>query len=238
MTPMNKDQNQKLIEKNGESFSLAKLIYAQDLTKKAIEEISFQIRAGMTENEALQIAKTVFTDMGFEKHWHTPKVRFGTNTTKSFSELSEPNIQLKETDIYFLDFGAVFDNHESDFGSTFILKKENSNYTTDELMYLEKLENLIHNSKVLFHEMKTEWKTKSLTGQELYEFACKQAKKKGYTFKLEGASGHRIGDFPHHVHFKGHIADLNFKPQEHVWILEVQIIDPSINCGAFFEDIL
>lgn len=214
------------LEKNSENFIEAKLLKAQSLTKEALHEISQQITAGMTEKEALYITDSTFKLYGFEKYWHAPKIRFGPNTVKTFSETSEPGVILQENDIYFLDFGPVFLGHEADFGETFVVGNN------PELL---KLKTTANN---LFDQLRKSWKEKKISGIDLYKMAVEQTEKLGYKFNLDGGSGHRIGDFPHHVHFRGDLAEVDFVPYQNRWILEVQIYDAKLNRGAFVEDIL
>jgi hypothetical protein len=47
--------------------------------------------------------------------------------------------------------------------------------------------------------------------------------------------GHRVGDFPHQVFFRGGMSELDFKPGAGVWILEIQIRHPTLSYGAFYE---
>ncbi len=55
---------------------------------------------------------------------------------------------------------------------------------------------------------------------------------------FDNVDGHRAGDFPHQVFFRGGIAELDFKPGAGVWILEIQIRHPTLPFGAFYEDSL
>jgi Xaa-Pro aminopeptidase len=217
---------QQKIEQNGQSFNPLLLFSSQEKLKLGVSQLAQEIKPGMTENEALKIANKIFADLKTEKFWHAPKIRFGINTLKSFSEVSTPDISLQDNDMFFLDFGAVFENHESDFGRTYVLG-QNTAY--------EKLKLASEN---LFIELKSAWKKQALSGSKLYEYAVTRAKEMGYVFNLKDGSGHRIGDFPHHVHYRGNLADVDFKPSHNHWILEVQIYDPTLQRGAFFEDIL
>lgn len=222
----NRLKMQQKIENNGEKFNPLLLFASQEKLKFGVNHLAQQIKAGMTEKEALELANQIFADLKMEKFWHAPKIRFGINTLKSFSEVSVPDVVLQENDIFFLDFGVVFENHESDFGHTYILGK-NPDY-----------EKLQKTSEILFTELKSIWKQQSMTGKELYKHAVVRAQQMGYVFNLTDGSGHRIGDFPHHVHYRGNLADVDFVPSHNHWILEVQIYDPTLQRGAFFEDIL
>lgn len=214
------------IENNGPEFNPLLLQSSQEKLKLGVKSLSEQINPGMKEFDALKIANEIFKELQMEKFWHAPKIRFGANTLKTFSENSDPEVTLQENDIYFLDFGVVFENHESDFGRTYVLGNN------------PKFSKLKKASEDLFIQLKQAWMTEKISGVELYQLATKLAEQKGYVFNLRGGSGHRIGDFPHHVHFRGDLAEVEFIPQVNRWILEVQIYDPTLNRGAFFEDIL
>lgn len=217
---------QQKIEKNGDSFNPLLLFASQEKLKLGVNQLAQQIKAGMTEKQAHELATQVFTDLKMEKFWHAPKIRFGINTLKSFSEESAPNVVLQENDIFFLDFGVVFENHESDYGRTFVLGNNQG------------FEDLKKASENLFTELKMVWKQKALTGKDLYQHAVNRAQEMGYVFNLKDGSGHRIGDFPHHLHYRGNLADIEFVPRNNHWVLEVQIYDPELQRGAFYEDIL
>ena len=213
-------------ESNGSPFSELLLIAAQDKLKEGINLLATKIESGMKESDALILANEIFKNLNFEKYWHAPKIRFGSNTLKSFSEISTPDVTLAQDDMFFLDFGVVFQGHESDYGRTFILGKNPQH---------EALKNY---SEQLFKTIKNAWTEEHLSGVDLYKLAVSEAAKNNYVFNLRDGTGHRIGDFPHHIHFRGDLADIDFKPTSNRWILEIQIQDPKINRGAFFEDIL
>ena len=59
----------------------------------------------------------------------------------------------------------------------------------------------------------------------------------GFVFN-GGQDGHRIGDFPHHVHFRGGLAECEEVVVPNAWILEIHLWGPEKKYGAFFEDIL
>lgn len=217
---------QQNMEKNGQGFSPLLLFSSQEKLKMAVGQLADQIKPGMTEEMALKISAEIFKSFQIEKYWHAPKIRFGINTLKTFSETSEPGVVLEENDIFFLDFGAVFENHESDFGKTFVLGDH------------EGYHKMKMTTEILFNELKMAWRQQTLTGKKLYELATQSAEKMGYKFNLNGGSGHRIGDFPHHIHYRGDLADVDFIPSSNHWILEVQIYDPTLQRGAFYEDIL
>jgi len=214
------------VENVGEQFNLEKLEQAQNRTWQVLHALSSKICEGMTEEDAHQIAKSLFHDFGVEKIWHPSKIRFAENTLKSFRELSTPGIKLKLGDPYFLDLGLVFFDHEGDCGQTFVLG-ENSAATQ-----------MIEAGQEIYAKVKEHWQSLGVTGPELYDFASKLAQSRGYELNPNGASGHRIGDFPHAIHHKGVLKALEKSPIANRWILEIQLKHPSLPMGAFYEDLL
>jgi hypothetical protein len=51
-------------------------------------------------------------------------------------------------------------------------------------------------------------------------------------------SGHRLSDFPHSAHYDGSLADVAFRPNPNLWVLEIAIAHPERQFGAFYEDLL
>ncbi len=213
-------------ENVGAVFQAATLEKAQARTWQVLRKLSQQITEGMTEQDAHQEAKKLFKEFEVEKIWHPSKIRFGINTLKSFSEISVPDIQIKNGDPYFLDLGLVFDRHEGDCGQTFVLGKN-----------LE-AEAMIRAGREVFAEVEEHWRRQQTTGRELYIFAAQSSQKRGFELNLKGASGHRVGDFPHAVHYRGALNKLEKTPTPDRWILEIQLKHPMLLMGAFFEDLL
>jgi len=212
------------IENCGPNFNLELYLKVRDKTISAVQSAALQIRPGMNEANALVILNDELERAGIEKFWHPTKFRISKNTTKSFREISEVAV-LEENDLFFIDIGPVFFNHEGDYGETFLVG-------TDARM--EKLKNA---TKQIFIATQEVWKKNNLTGTELYEFATLEALKLGLKLN-SNMYGHRIGDFPHALHYKGKLGTLDFSPAPHLWVLEIHLLDEGINRGAFFEDIL
>lgn len=213
-------------EKVGQGFSSDSIEKARAKTWELVNVIAAQVKPGQTEEEILEVSKTLFSEFSCEKKWHPSKIRFGVNTLKSFREISEPKIVLQENDIFFIDIGPIFFGHEGDCGKTFCIGNQ-PEYVA-----------IIKASEDIFQEVRDCWKQTGKSGTELYEFAQECAKKRNYIMTLNGASGHRIGDFPHAIHHKGLLKSFNEKPSSQRWILEIQIRHPEKPFGAFFEDML
>jgi methionine aminopeptidase len=208
----------------GEKFNLEKFYHARDVARDLTYELSSLIRPGMVEDDAHRLYKELCPKYGIEKNWHPPKLRFGPNTLKTFKEESDP-YTLQEEDIFYIDIGPVVDGHEADYGETFTI---GSNYDH---------KHVADSSLKIFNEVSEHWQKSKSRGPELYEWAKVRAKAYGYHLNM-GSDGHRIGDFPHHVFFKGAIIECNEQLLPNAWILEIQLDHPKLKFGAFYEDIL
>lgn len=211
-------------ENCGSHFDLELYLKARTKTIQAVRATAQKIQPGMNETDAVAILNLELDLIATEKFWHPTKFRINSNTIKSFRELSEEVILLKN-DIFFIDIGPVFFEHEGDYGETFVVGND------------PQLMNLQSAPQKIFNATQAEWKSKKLTGVELYSFAEAEAKK--HNLKLNSNMyGHRLGDFPHALHHKGKLGSFEHSPKPHLWVLEIHVIDESINRGAFFEDIL
>lgn len=208
----------------GESFSLEKLMTARDVARDITYELSSLIRPGMVEEDAHALYKELSKKHSVERQWHPAKLRFGPNTLKNFRDISEPYI-LKEEDIFFIDIGPVFGNHEADYGETFSIGS------------LFEHKHIADSASKVFHEVAAFWSQRNCRGTELYEFAKSRADHYGYFLNM-GSDGHRIGDFPHHVHFKGALPECDELIVPNAWILEIHLWNKTRTFGAFYEDIL
>jgi Xaa-Pro aminopeptidase len=213
------------VENLGNHFNQELYLKAREQTIEVVQTTSKKIFPGMNEVQSIALLNRELDTAGIEKFWHPTKFRINRNTTKSFRDISEDNIVLEESDLFFIDIGPVFYNHEADYGETFIIGAD------------PKLIKLGNAAKEIFTATQTAWKTHKLTGAELYQFAQNEALT--YGLKLNSNMyGHRLGDFPHALHYKGKLGTLDFSPAPHLWVLEIHLIDESINRGSFFEDIL
>ncbi len=212
------------IQDFGGSFSLEKLIQARNIAREITYELSSMIRPGMTEEDAYIFYRNICSKYPIEKQWHPPKIRFGPNTICNFKDQSAPYI-LQEEDVFFIDIGPVIDGHEADYGETFTVGD----------IYEEK--NIAYTSKKIFEEVLNYWNINRVCGEELYDYASERAEHYGYILNL-GNDGHRIGDFPHHIHFKGGIPEMDEVIVPNAWILEIHLLNQTRTYGAFFEDLL
>jgi len=178
-----------------------------------------------------KLALALFLDHGVTKHWHRPVIRLGPGTCLTPGDPIQDQYRLQENDAVFIDLGSVWHDSESDLsyetdvGDTFVFGTN-----------LE-AEKCAETARDLFSQAQTAWKNQALTGEQIYQFLKEKAEKENYHL-VEKVNGHRIADFPHHSYSKDRLGRLSFHPSSSLWVLEVQIRHPSLNFGAFFEDIL
>jgi Xaa-Pro aminopeptidase len=208
----------------GETFSLAKMLRARELTFEAVRRIGAAITPGVTEGRGLQIAQEVLDGLGAERLWHKCIVRFGPGTVETFHAPFEPDRPLQANDIFFVDLGAVFDGHEGDAGDTFVLGDD------------AEMAACAQAARTLWAEVADRWRTGD-SGQALYAFALARAEAMGWVLNWE-MKGHRVGDFPHAIYKAGALGDLDACPTTGLWILEILIRHPTRPIGAFYEDLL
>lgn len=213
------------INQTGESFNEETYWKVRKKTMDIVKDFAGVVRPGITEIEGHQVLDEIMNDYKVEKKWHPNKFRIGANTLKSFSEKSDLEIVLGEDDIFFVDIGPVLDGHEGDYGDTFI--------TGDG----EEFKHLKTSVKKVFDETKKAWRDEGLSGRNLYIRAEEVSQSLGVRLNLK-MDGHRLGDFPHALFFKGSLEEIEESILPNLWVLEILIQNKEGTHGAFFEDIL
>jgi Xaa-Pro aminopeptidase len=201
------------------------MLLTRDRTLEAIRRIAAGIRVGMSEEEGTEWARTVLREAQMLRGWHGIKIRFGSNTLKTFNEPSAPGLVLQENDIYFIDIGPVWQKWEGDAGATFAVGTDPD------------MARAVRDVRGVFERVREKWLAQRLTGLALYEYASQVAVELGWRLNLE-TSGHRIADFPHAALHDGALAEVPFAPSSGLWVLEIQIRHPQRLFGAFYEDLL
>jgi Xaa-Pro aminopeptidase len=213
------------LEGTGEKFSLDLLMDMRVRTRNAVYRIAEQVQSGMYEEEAKAIARETLQGMGMRRGWHHIIVRCGPNTTKDFMERSEPGVKLGENDIFFVDIGPIYGETEGDAGETFVLGNDPVHLKAKE------------HARDIWDLVRDKWFEDGSTGKELYDYAVATTESFGYKLNLD-LSGHRLSDFPHSAHYDGPLAEVDFRPNPNLWVLEIAIIHPERSFGAFYEDLL
>jgi len=208
-----------------EKFNIETYLEARKLAQKIVLLTASQFDVGMTEDDGVRIIGELCENFKVESTWHPHKFRIGTDTIKAFREKSDKTIKLQENDIFFMDIGIVINGHEADFGQTFTVG-QNMDFA-----------NCQKTARQVFNETKELWRNEGLTGEDLYKKAEALALDKGYVLNLN-MDGHRLGDYPHGLFYKGSLSNFDRKPIENLWVLEILIRHPEKEFGAFYEDIL
>lgn len=209
----------------GSRFSLAKMRHARDKTFEAVQLIAAQIRPGMDEQQAKDLARATLARMGMERIWHGIIIRFGHSTLKTFKQKMDPDNVLGEHDIFFIDLGVVWDGHEGDAGATFVVGQDGDMHACAAA------------ARTLWQRVSEKWQRDGCAGSALYDYAAEQAAAMGWKLNLD-IKGHRVCDFPHAIYQAGSLGDFAACPDTGVWILEIQIRHPTLPYGAFYEDLL
>ncbi|MBL7665239.1 MAG: M24 family metallopeptidase [Bacteriovoracaceae bacterium] len=211
-------------EQTGEKFNLTTYFKARELCIQTTDKIISQIEVGMNETDIKEMVEENFRQVGVKKFWHPTKIRIGQDTVKTFRELSNPDLRVKKNEICFVDFGPIIDEHEADYGRTFLFGTKNTNH-------------LIQSSEDIFQLTAAKWKSEGLNGIALYQYASNLAYARNLRLNPL-MSGHRLGDFPHKLFSSEKLFEIDTVPTKDLWVLEIHVIDEKNNVGAFFEDIL
>ena len=212
-------------ERVGAGYRREALLAAQARTWQAVDEIGRRVRPGTRESEAKAIAHEVLVELGHDRRWHPNIVRVGANTRLIWKEPSPDDPALGEHDLFFVDLGPVFNGHEGDGGTTFVVGDD------------AEMRACADDCRTLWERVAAAWRELRPTGRELYAFAQKEAEAMGWVFNHH-VKGHRVGDFPHAIRKTPTLGAVGHVPGEGLWILEIQIRHPSKPFGAFHEDLL
>lgn len=217
--------SRELAERVGERHDHATMLEARRRTQEAIKDVALQIVPGMTEEEGLELTLRTLRAHGFASDWVAPCLRFGSNTLKKYTESSDPGVVLGHDDIWFVDVGPLWRDHECDYAETFAVGDDPERHR------------MARDVREIFDRTSRHWRQSLATGVELYRYAAAEAESRGWRLDPEMA-GHRLGDYPHAAFYDGDLASVEFTPSPGLWMLEIQIRHPDRPCGAFFEDLL
>jgi hypothetical protein len=198
---------------------------ASNKSKKLLDEIIGQIRPGRSESEVYSKSLEIYQDHGIKKSWHNPYIKFGKNTSLTYSCKKTEDLILAEEDIAFVDIGPIWGQTEGEVGKTIVF---GSNKIFWDLKY---------NSELLFEMGLEFYRAKNPTGIEMQSFINQKAHELGYKNLLE-SSGHLIGLFSHSAVWNKGIGHFDQAMSPGIWILEIHIKHPNLPYGAFYEDIL
>lgn len=215
------------LEKCGDTFNPELLAQAQQRTWEVITEVVAYVKPGMREEEALRFTNALLEKKGAQKRWHRSWVRFGENTLKPSRAPSLPGVSLQENDLFFLDLGPVWDGYEGDAGATFAVGGD------------AEMKRCADDCRQIWMKVSQRWlEAPTQSGATLYSYARELAAERDWELNEAEAPGHRLGDFPHAVHYRGNLNDLPFHPAPSRWVLEIQLRHRTRPFGAFYEDLL
>ena len=217
--------SRELAERLGERHDHATLLEVRRRAISAVRDLARQVEPGMAEEEGLELARRALRAVGFEADWVAPDLRFGANTLKKSGELSDPGVVLRHDDIWLVDVGPLWRDHEGDYAETFAVGDDPERHR------------LVRDVREIFDRTSCHWREARATGAALYGFAAAEAATRGWQLDLEMA-GHRLGAYPHAVLHDGTLASAGFWPSPGLWMLEIQLRHPDRPYSAFFEDLL
>ena len=225
----------KLDEQERAAYLLDAQAKAFELFKEIERDL---VRAGISEKTlSNQIHELGATRHGVRTNWHKQVVRSGPNTLQPYAE-NPPDRVIQPDDILFVDLGPVFEAWEADFGRTFVLGDDPA-----KKQIRNDLEPVWNTVKSRFQE------NSDMTGEELYDIACDQAKQAGWEFG-GSIAGHLVGDFPHEripndkitlYITEGNKERMSLRDKngnKRHWILEIHLVDREREIGAFMEQLL
>ncbi len=214
------------IEATGERFSIQELLYVRARTRRAVHMIADRVKVGMKEEEAKVVARSILTSLGMRRGWHHIIVRCGPNTTKDFMERSEPGSRSP--------------------GERHLLRRHRPHLqglprATPETPSSSVTIRTIIGRSAMSGPYGTTYgefgSTNTSPDRSCTSYAEKAAEKLGWRLNLD-LSGHRLSDYPHSAHYDGSMADVPFRPNPNLWVLEIAIAHPDRGFGAFYEDLL
>ncbi len=214
------------VEGVSEKFDVKRFYAARTRAWEFLEELASFVRPGHTTADVREELKKMVKRYGIEKQWHPAQLRLGRDTTCAFNDDPVADEPLGENDVFFLDLGLLIDGHETDVGRTFVV----GDY--------DEANACVQAGEEVFREGLEYWRRTKCSGGELYRFAIERAKARGFQLSLDGASGHRLGDFPHHVFSRLHLKKWEQPIAADRWVFEVHLIEPRWRFGAFYEDLM
>lgn len=224
-----------LVSGNDVRFDALMLAQQRAFAMLSVIEERGLIRRGRTEREIEQdILSIAHIEFGVDQHWHKRIVRSGENTLAVFAD-NPPILEVRDDDVVFVDLGPVFDDWEADIGKTYVIGSN-----PQKIALVKELERQFDLINKRLNE------APSVTGAELYRYACDSAREAGYRFGGQIA-GHIVAEFPHarlpgerQIH---HISPANPLPlsdpdplgNKRYWIIEVHLISADGRFGGFYE---
>jgi Xaa-Pro aminopeptidase len=217
--------SRELAERVGEGHEHATMLEARRRTIAAVRDVAGRVAPGITEEAGLELTKHVLREHGLERDWVAPCLRFGVNTLRRYGEPSLPGVVLGDDDLWYVDVGPLWRNHECDFADTFVTGEDPGR------------RRIVRDLRGVFDLTLHRWRESRLTGAQMYRFAAGEAAARGWHLDAE-MGGHRVGAHPHAECHDGLLSQAQFTPSAGLWMLEIQLRHPDEPYSAFFEDLL
>ncbi|HEY3926487.1 MAG TPA: M24 family metallopeptidase [Acidothermaceae bacterium] len=223
-----------------EDLRVQRLLLAQANAVELFDQVRERelIAAGVTERGASDAIRDLAADLfGVDRYWHKRIVRAGPNTLEPYRE-NPPDRVIEADDIVFCDFGPIFEEWEADFGRTFVLGDD-----PHKVAIRDALPVVWDAGRDYYHAHP------DVTGEQLFAEVVRLSQEAGWEFGGPIA-GHLIGQFPHEKiagdDIELYITPGSDKPMRRTdrtgqpchWILEVHLVDPQRQIGAFYEELL
>ena len=141
------------------------------------------------------------------------------------SKTTNGDFPPSSNDIFFVDIGPVYGDTEGDAGDTFVIGNHPEHQKAK------------RDVRTIWYTVRQQWFDEQVTGIDLYRFAQGVASALGWQLNMD-LSGHRLSEFPHSAHYDGPLAEVAFRPNPNLWVLEIAIVKPDRSFGAFYEDLL
>ncbi len=133
---------------------------------------------------------------------------------------------LGRDDVWFVDVGPLWRNHECDYAETFVVGDDPERHR---LRARRARDLRPHRAGTGVSRARP---ASSSTGTRPPRPAPR-----GWQLDLE-MGGHRLGEHPHAVFHDGLLSQAEFTPSAGLWMLEIQLRHPDRPYSAFFEDLL
>jgi hypothetical protein len=85
------------LEAVGKNYDADQMMVVRDKTREAVNAIAAAIKPGMIEDETVEMAKDMLSDLGLLRGWHDVCIRFGENTAAMTAIPANPKRSLVQT---------------------------------------------------------------------------------------------------------------------------------------------
>jgi Xaa-Pro aminopeptidase len=214
-----------IAEHAGPARPVDRMLLAREKTREAIGQIAARVQPGMREEEAVEMATGVLEQMGLEAGSRPARVRFGRNTARLAQQPPAPRVELRQSDIFFVDIAPSFNAYAGDGAASFVVGIDG--------VY----ECCARDAKRLFREVRDVWCRQRRSGADLYAHAQRQARLMGWELNPD-MSGHRLPGFGHGETGATSLAALQSTPRSLDWVMQIHLGDRLKRFGAFYADVL